>query len=264
MLKRSVRLDPPYWVAIAIAIALSLLASALVKDRANDSFTPGQVVAHILYVQEFLRIKEINPVFWTLCLEVQFYLVFAALLLTRSRAVVLLAFTVSLIWPLRLMVAPPGLFVGLWYGFLLGAGSYFAWQQRRARPWFYAYAGILILRLSYLGDVFGLACCATALTIHIVARVNLIGTILNWRWIQFLGMISYSLYLLHNPITGATFRVGFILTGRSIVTEAIWWGVSICACIAAATALYYAVEKPSIRLSRAIGARRAPSTIFNS
>jgi len=25
---------------------------------------------------------------------------------------------------------------------------------------------------------------------------------LRWRWVQFLGMVSYSLYLIHNPVMG--------------------------------------------------------------
>src|SRR5258706_8140579 len=137
MLRRSIRLDPPYWAAIVTTMALSVLASAMVKDRTVDHFTTIQVAEHILYLQELLKIKEINPVFWTLCMEIQFYLVFAVLLLTRSRAILLTAFAFSLIWPLGLSTAPAGLFVGLWYGFLLGVGAYLSWQDHRARIWFY-------------------------------------------------------------------------------------------------------------------------------
>ena len=43
----------------------------------------------------------------------------------------------------------------------------------------------------------------------------------SWRWIQMLGAISYSLYLTHIPITGAAFRVGYMVTGRSPILEAV-------------------------------------------
>jgi peptidoglycan/LPS O-acetylase OafA/YrhL len=252
MLRRSLRLDPPYWGAITIAISFSILASAMLKDRTADHFTIGQIAAHIFYLQELLKIREINPVFWTLCMEVQFYIVFAAMLLTKSRVMLFIAFAISLIWPLGLSVAPTGLFVSLWYGFLVGAGSYLSWKNGNARPWFYLYSAILTSAMIYRSDVFGLTCCGTALLLHSASRLGYIGTSLNWRWIQFLGMISYSLYLIHGPITGAAFRVGFTLTGHSIVLEAIWWAVSLAASIAAAAIFYFIMERPSIKLSKMI------------
>jgi peptidoglycan/LPS O-acetylase OafA/YrhL len=77
--------------------------------------------------------------------------------------------------------------------------------------------------------------------------------LLNWRWLQFLGTISYSLYLIHNPITGAAFRAGFLLTGRNIYTEAFWWLVSLAACIGAATLFWLFIERPSARLAKKFG-----------
>jgi peptidoglycan/LPS O-acetylase OafA/YrhL len=57
----------------------------------------------------------------------------------------------------------------------------------------------------------------------VVGIAGRLQTGLNWRWLQFLGLISYSLYLIHNLVTGAAFRIGFILTGRSVFTEVLWW-----------------------------------------
>src|SRR5580765_2120755 len=76
MLRRSIRLDPPYWAAIVTAISFSVLASAIVRGRPVETFSVGQIVAHLFYAQDFLGYRNINTVFWTLCLEVQFYLVY--------------------------------------------------------------------------------------------------------------------------------------------------------------------------------------------
>lgn len=78
---------------------------------------------------------------------------------------------------------------------------------------------------------------------------------MDWRWIQFLGLISYSLYLVHNPITGATFRIGFMLTGQSMATEALWWVVSLATSIVAAAGFYFTIELPSKNLSNSLFSR---------
>ena len=44
-------------------------------------------------------------------------------------------------------------------------------------------------------------------------------------------------YLIHNPIAGATFRVGYMITGRNAYLEALWWCASIVASITLAWAM---------------------------
>jgi peptidoglycan/LPS O-acetylase OafA/YrhL len=57
-------------------------------------------------------------------------------------------------------------------------------------------------------DKFSLACVVTSMSLFLMGAINRLYMACNWRWLQFLGAISYSLYLIHNPITGASFRVG--------------------------------------------------------
>jgi peptidoglycan/LPS O-acetylase OafA/YrhL len=250
MAKRSVRLDPPYWVAIGMTMLFSTLAAAVVKGRPIEEYSLPQIVAHVFYLQDLLGFQNINPVFWTLCFEVQFYLVFALLLLTRSSKMMLAAFVMSLLWPLRICPEYHGLFTSLWYGFLLGVGAYFSWKKTRLVPWFLAYTAVIVGAGAYRRDVFMIVCAATSLILLISALSNKLTTFLNWRWLQFLGTISYSLYLVHNPITGASFRVGYLLTNRTALTEAIWWMTSTLACVLTATIVWAVIEKPSMKLSK--------------
>jgi peptidoglycan/LPS O-acetylase OafA/YrhL len=223
------------------------------------------VVAHLFYLQDILGYQNINTVFWTLCFEIQFYLVFAILLAVgrndpearfngrRTAIVLLIAGSVSLLWPLRLGPAlPHGLFLPLWHGFLLGVGTYWSWRDRGAAPVFAAYALIIGASAIAHSDKFSLACVVTSMSLFLVGAINRLYTAWNWRWLQFLGAISYSLYLIHNPITGASFRVGYIMTGRNIYWEAIWWAASLAACIAFAWAIYRTVERPSVQLARKV------------
>ncbi|MFP2923886.1 hypothetical protein ACLESO_01465 [Pyxidicoccus sp. 3LG] len=69
---------------------------------------------------------------------------------------------------------------------------------------------------------------------------------------QQLGAISYSLYLTHNTVTGALFRVGYRLTGRSPAWEAVWFVLSVGACIGFAWVFHRLIEAPSLALSKRI------------
>jgi Predicted acyltransferases len=248
--RRSIRLDPPYWAAILLALGFSVLASLVIPDRVAPEYSVGQLVAHIFYLQEILGYEHINPVFWTLCYEIQFYAVFALILATRSTAVIAVACVMSLLWPLGVVPDVRGVFVNLFYSFLLGVGAYYSWKSYWARPLFLIYAGLVLVGAIVHSNPFALISSATALLLVSVALSNKLHTTLDWRWLQFLGMISYSLYLTHNPITGATFRVWYTLAGRTPVTQLMGLGLSIVTCIGFAWVMYLCIEKPCVALAR--------------
>jgi peptidoglycan/LPS O-acetylase OafA/YrhL len=265
-LRRLIRLDPPYWFAITLGIGFSVLASAVVIGRPPVEYSLGQIVAHLFYLQGILGYQNINSVFWTLCYEIQFYLAYAILLAVgrndnearfqggRTATLFLIAGSVSLLWPLGLGPdLPRGLFPPYWHSFLLGVAAYWAWRDRGVLPVFAGYALIIGVSAIARGSSFSLVCAVTATTLLLVGIFNRLETTWNWRWLQFLGAISYSLYLTHNPITGATFRVGYLITGHNVYTEALWWAVSSVFCIAFAGAVWWAIERPSIRFARKIG-----------
>jgi peptidoglycan/LPS O-acetylase OafA/YrhL len=258
MLRRSLRLDPPYWVAIAIAMGSAFLSAAVLPDKAWPDITSSQVAAHLLYVQEILQYPEINEVFWTLCLELQFYLIYVLLLAAAPRnATVALLFTVasiSLFWPAGIITTGlwPGSFLPLWHGFLLGTGAYWSWRNPRLVLFFGTFAFLVLVLSVRRGDAFSITCAATACLLWSFAMTGQISKRLNWSWLQFLGAVSYSLYLIHNPITGASFRVGYMLTGHSLLSEVFWCAATLAACIIAAAILWLLVEKPSMRLARKI------------
>ena len=68
------RLDLTYWVSIVMAITLLLVKNTLFNESAPlPSFT--DIVLHMFYLQDLMQVETvISVVYWTLCLEVQFYL----------------------------------------------------------------------------------------------------------------------------------------------------------------------------------------------
>lgn len=252
MLKRSLRLDPPYWAIIALTVAIGLTR--------GTTYSMPQILAHLVYLQDLLGFQPVSPIFWTLCLELQFYLVFALLLLARSQALFLLAFIASI--PLSCVPIMTGLFTDLWYGFLLGAGAYMSWRAQDLRALaFFPYALAFVLLGAVRRDLFMEACAVTALVVLYATMTAHIYDWLSARIFQFLGAISYSLYLVHNPATGATFRAGYALLGHSIWSEVICWIGAIAASIGFAWVTWFLIERPSIRLSQMVSARRGISRI---
>ncbi|TGD72326.1 acyltransferase [Mangrovimicrobium sediminis] len=260
--RRSIRLDPPYWGSIVLVVGMTWL-SATVQNEAMEWPGYQEIIAHLFYAQGILGMEHINVIYWTLCLEIQFYLVFVFLFLCAKRIdqylhhggmfVFLVAAIVSLLWPLRIVVSNihPGLFLPHWHAFLIGVFAYWSWRKRIPGGYFYAYSAVIVASSYVYKSDFGMAAGLTALFVHTLANAGKIEAA-NWRWLQFLGAISYSLYLTHNPITGASYFVVYRVIGHSLMAEFIALLVSTSACIGFAFVFWWLFERWSISLSKKI------------
>jgi peptidoglycan/LPS O-acetylase OafA/YrhL len=265
MLRRSVRLDPPYWASILIAVSYGMAAATLITDKSHGMPSGPQILAHIFYLQEFLHFDHIIYVYWTLCVEIQFYLVFCLLLAivhwlrqnefdNRSLfALFLPCSLMSLLWPSGLLTNHvPGLFIPFWYAFLLGVLTCWAVNRTIKPVWFHSFA-LLVLAVAVMnGDGFAIAAVVTSEVIAETGRRDKLSAWLDWRWLQVLGLISYSLYLIHSFVGPGVFFIGYRITDKTPLTEALWLVVGIVACVAAAYVFWWLIERPSHALSRRI------------
>ncbi len=270
VLRRLVRLTPPYWTSIALVVAL-----LVVKGWAVRGTTPlpsvGAILANATYLHGILDVPPLNYVYWTLGVEVQFYIVFALLMLLadtlgpslgrlRARVLVFGATSlVALLWPLGLVAAPgwPGGFAPFWFSFAAGVLVCWGWQHGGRIA-----VGALLLAVAigiaaFVTDSsFALTAALTAAALLAAGRFGRMQSWLGWGWLQFLGAISYSLYLLHNPLTGAGFNLVRRVLPGGIPTELVGLCASVAICIAVSYAVYRLVEVPSQRWSRAIRLKR--------
>jgi peptidoglycan/LPS O-acetylase OafA/YrhL len=271
VLRRSVRLDPPYWVTILLMVAVNGVSNFVLKKGMASLPTWPQVLAHLGYCQDLLGYANIVPVFWTLCLEFQFYLVFCLLLwpaqiverrLKRyrgrqdSQASRLLVFgplsLLALCWPVGLLPANDlrALFLPTWYMFLLGVLSFWSLQHPLFRAWF----GIVILTLSasflWTGRIEVLVAATTALAIWYAGNRNRLSQWLNYRWLQYLGSLSYCLYLLHAIIGGRVLHIGSRLTSNSVSGYLFSLPIALVFSLLGAHILYVYVERPCVRLAQ--------------
>lgn len=275
ILRRSLRLDPPYWASMILVIAFGLVSAQVVPGKVYELPSLGVIAGHMAYLPLLLNQPLVSSVYWTLCLEFQFYLVYVALLWLaagmRSRAsaetsfawVFLPALAFADLWavgwgPLNV----PGLFLGHWFYFLTGVVVWWALYSKApaARMGALAQLSLLLVTAIFRNDDALFVTFGTALAIYMAGRRGQLCSWLSARPFLFLGAISYSLYLTHNPVTGAAYRLGFSLLGRSPATELLCSMAVIAVCIGAAAIFYRLVELPALRWSQRIGQRARPAS----
>lgn len=253
ILKRIIRLDPPYLAAIGILIALGYTSTAMPGFR-GAPFAPSfvQVLLHLGCVNVFFGYPWLNPVFWTLAIELQYYLLVGLLFpLVAQRSFVVRA-AIFGGFAAAAFLLPAGQFVFHWlFLFMLGMTAFHLKVGILARRQFIAWVTVLALGAwSVSGLSIAVTGMATALLLGLF-ETNLSPAVL------FFGHISYSLYLLHVPIGGRVINFGerlvHTLSGKVAVLGLAW-----AASIAASWLLYRFVERPAQQWSSRIRYRKKP------
>ncbi|HEV2969640.1 MAG TPA: acyltransferase [Pirellulales bacterium] len=269
-LRRSLRLDPPYWFTIAFVIGLYAITSSMfdIDDGLmDDAPTWDQVLAHVFYLQNILGYQNLSAGFWTLCIEVQFYILFAVLLGFAQRLTAHCSDRAEgAHWlPLILTFAPLAVASLFWFSldrdntdwvvhffafFFLGALAWWTLEGRTPKLAFWAYVAAILMRQQIEWTLDMRIALITGVAIYGVIQTGRSQRWLNFGWLQRLGKISYSLYLIHYPISWIITTLGYELTGDSAVAAAFWLVLSLAASIGVAHALHLAIEGPAIRFAR--------------
>jgi peptidoglycan/LPS O-acetylase OafA/YrhL len=244
-----IRLDPPYLAAICLIIPLGYLCAMAPGFRGPAyHVSVSQVLLHFAYLNSFFKDNWVNPVFWTLGIEFQYYLLVGLLFpLIASRRRWLRYTVFAGFGGLAVIFSPASArpFVFHWiFLFMLGMTA-FHWHCGVVGKW--EFMGLMFLlsaaawaSLGWADATVGLA---TACAILFINSTNAIT--------QFFGRISYSLYLIHNPTGVKTINLGMRIASSwrsQLLLLLVGLGVS----LVAASALYRWVEKPAQKWSSAI------------
>ncbi len=250
--KRVVRIDPPYLATIMLALALGWLSAQMPSYRGKPFAIDWIAIAlHFGYLTDIVGRTWAVPAFWTLALEFQFYLAMALVFpFVRDqrgwvRALTIGAFALA---SLALRERPWLPTWGAW--FALGMLAHTMRAGRLARsPFIVAVVTCGVIVGVASTPVQGFVAGATALIIAFVS--------LERPRLALLGTLSYSLYLVHEPIGGRVVNFAVHYANRSPWVNAGVVVVSLLVSVASAWVMYRLIEGPSQRWSSRI--RYAPT-----
>ncbi len=246
MLKRNIRLYPPYLASIAISIlATNFIIEPLFKIP-HMTVTGRDLLLHFTYLNDLFKVKWVNVVYWTLAIEFQWYLLVGLvmpLLASRNRWARFLTPTAMV---LSYWAIPHDRLVFYYLPvFLIGV---FVFQYRAemiSRYEMFGFIAVMVMAMArntgYLAPLVGVP---TGLLIAF-------STFHSQRMDR-LGDVSYSLYLIHLPI-----GVSLIGMMSHWIPYSSWFlgvldAIGLTACVWAAWIMYQFIEKPSQEMSSAI------------
>lgn len=278
------RIIPAYWAALVLSALLGITVLSVWTGTHWDVSLPvtwKDFAVHALMLQDFNESARINHVFWSVALEWHIYFLFPLLLiLWRRRS---LWWTTAVIVTISVLVAwvsgailPPYTFdlnFFIWFNFLgcftLGAsaariahnGGVIPIRGRTFAPnWPALGALTVILSLAaehYLqvpaihNTIFGLG--AAFLLIGLASgQFAVARRALQWRPLVWVGICSYSLYLLHAPILQLIWQYVLDPLGLGIgnlATLAALIPLGLLVSIPVAHLSYLAAERPFLRKS---------------
>jgi len=249
ILKRFIRIEPPYLLAVALGIIYTIVRGYIPSSNNIDLVpTIKDTFLHLAYLIPFVEgAKWINPVFWTLAIEFQYYLFLAVLfpLITSDNNKISKWLFAAIIIVLPFTSNSSGFFLQ-WASFFGLGIFYILFLFKKYNLYEYLLLTIfcavsVYLNLGWIDLLIGLI---TLSIIHLIPNYkSKIGT--------FLGNISYSLYLLHS-IIGSAF-INFMSHRFTEPYEkffVILTGVLIS--IGSAYLFWMFVEKPSQKISQKI------------
>ncbi|MFC4062151.1 acyltransferase family protein [Planomonospora corallina] len=273
-LSRVVRLYPAYWVSVGVTAALYGLTEAEALDPKLDA---AGYVANLTMLQRLFEVTDATGVYWSLWVELRFYLLISVLVIFGATLGRCLAF------------------MGVW----LAAAAFFAgsddhWVELIVMPKYAAYfiGGMSFYLMTRYGPRFVLWCVAglsaglavSAALDRVHGRIDLVGyqampvpdwaviaTVvafyvlmalvalgwlgwLRWRGLVVLGALTYPLYLFHTA--GAVLIVPAL---RDSLPPWLTAAVTVLAVAALSYAVHRIVERPVQEFVRA--RRRRPVAV---
>jgi peptidoglycan/LPS O-acetylase OafA/YrhL len=277
MRKRARRLLPPYWVALAASVLMLVLAPHGVRAGAG-SFSKGPVPAHsvvaftLLLQDVFSRFPSPNSPMWSIAVEWHLYFVFPLLLALGARfgmrkmVVGAAVVGVTLHYVLR-PTAAIGTAPHFLAMFAAGIAAAYLVRERPLRRvtgpaaarlgWaFIALAWLTFGALAHWemgADLLVGLLVATALWI-LASQPPPVPTGRLGRSLVAVGLVSYSLYLVHSPIEKVLWTLVVSKLGLGQVASLVVLSLSgISVALLAAWVMFRLVEQPSMRWSARAG-----------
>ena len=247
---RVVRLYPAYWLAVLVA------AGVLVAVPMGTQVKAREVVGNLTMMQQFLGIRDLDMSYWTLAVEMVFYLFFAVLVARGLTYRSVVAFCA--IWTVASLIVPR--FGNQWLTTVVAAShsSYFIagialYLIHRFGPnlLLWSIVGlswlIAVTRLPGLAQAREVSFAPTTVivTVFFLVMAAVALGLFSWvkgPWIATAGALTYPLYLIHQTVGLAVIeRVQAHLSPWLLITALV------AALLVAAWLIHRFVERPVAR-----------------
>ena len=279
---RFARVYPLHFFTLLLAVVLFYG----LNEPASPINNPSAIPTHLLLLHSFgiHNIFTWNVPSWSISAEWWAYVIFPLLVLVLAKlkkgGVILLSFlSLSLYFSIEYMLprvnpfapdlpVPNDLnvtydfgYIRGFAGFIAGMITYVGFKQKRfARYFNNDWVSILLMSVTILLFHLGandllIVACFIMLVLAIAANEKLIHTLLTFRFLQYLGDISYSIYLMHGlamfyVATPLIIKLGYAYQGPGSVHIPFFTGLWVCgifllSVILISTISYYSLEKPS-------------------
>lgn len=257
ILKRYFRLAVPCIAALTLAIICSAIARQwMTHDSISASPTLAQLLAHLLLLQHLLGIEALSAGIWYVAIDFQLHLITIALLCTAT-ALVRRVGPRHATWvapTLVTLLTAASLFAfnlddrlsdtGFYFAGAYGLGMLAYWASRAQRP------GAWILGIALLGGLALVTEFRTRIAVALATAVLLAwgqapGRAGSWplpRWLAWVGLRSYSIFLVHFPVSLVVSAAFSALWPGHPVAGAVGMAISFGISLAVAAGFYRFVE----------------------
>ncbi|MEO8884953.1 MAG: acyltransferase [Mucilaginibacter sp.] len=239
--KRSLRIDIPYWCMLIVWYIFL-----------KEIFSPGnlkELSYHIFYLVPFIPGSYwFDGAYWTLPVEMEFYillgLLYPLLIKAKPYATLLALLSVSMLCVFFINGDRGILFCNMNFAyFSIGIILFKVYIKHiDIKLAIIAIAPIIVYIAIFVSLRLGVTICLATLVILFLKIARLPSVI------KFLATISYSLYLTHNKVLN--FFIEYV--SRYNLNQYILFVLTILICLIAAYMFYWLVERPALMLSKKI------------
>lgn len=282
-MRRVLRIFPPFYLVLLLAVGASWLVgvysefSTLHVEAFLSQFFHFSNFHNVEYGNQFMALG--TEVYWSLAVEEHFYLLFPLFYVllrrfklgaTQQASVFLGICLLVLLWRFLLVFGMGAVYERIFFAtdtridsILFGcamavAGNPAMEQDRQISEknlkYFLLPLGVVLLlttllvRVDYLRDTLRYSVQGIALYPIFIAAIRFpdwgLIRVLNWRWVRFVGMLSYSFYLVHYVVIKILFST---MPGMGLLASGL---LSLVISIVFSYGIYRWAELPAARLKK--------------
>lgn len=243
LLKRLTRIYLPFLVVVCCTIAVDL--AFRVKNGLPVSLDMRQFISNITLSCEFTGEKWYNPIFWTLAIEIQFYLLVGLLFPLIQRYKILAVVIICVVGCLFMAFVCDFKYLYNYTHYFTAGFLLFFWQKQ----WLSTLHCLLLIALMLL--IMGLTGIGDALWIVAATTLVILFVQQTPGFLARIGHLSFSFYLIHGLIGGHVLYFTDAW-GNNLPIAVIRVILAMVIAGIAAWIFYKLIEQPSLRLSQKI------------